>query len=120
VLENKETGQQWQLTAPSGGATTKNGHFVVLQTPLSTSTLTVLDNRTGKTYEIPIDPKGSTINATSFEQIKGPGPSQHGLLVYDPAYTNTAVAKSAICFIDGDEGILRYRGKQVIRLTHAD
>jgi citrate synthase len=75
----------------------------------------VLDNRTGKLYTVPIEQE--TVNALHFKQIKTPGDDEglrcdrRGALngsVYDPAYQNTAVAKSAITFIDGDAGILRY------------
>lgn len=56
-----------------------------------------------------------TVKATDFQKIKdGPGP---GLRVYDPAYQNTAVARSAICEIDGDKGILRYRGYPIEELA---
>lgn len=64
----------------------------------------MLDNRTGKTYVVPITQ--NTINALSFKDITTHSEIE-GLRVYDPAYQNTAVAKSAITFIDGDEGILR-------------
>jgi citrate synthase len=71
------------------------------------STLTLTDNRTGKTYEIPIE--HGTIRATDLRQIKE-NEDDFGLMSYDPAFMNTASVKSAITFIDGDKGILRHRG----------
>jgi len=76
--------------------------------------LTVTDNRTGKTYELPIEHE--TIRALDLRQIKT-GPEDFGLMAYDPAYTNTASCKSRITFIDGDKGILRYRGYPIEQLA---
>jgi len=70
-------------------------------------TLTVTDNRTGKTYEVPI--QHGTINAMELRKMKT-GPDDFGLMSFDPAFTNTAHCESRIMFIDGDRGILRYRG----------
>jgi len=70
-------------------------------------TLTITDNRTGQTYTLPIE-KG-TIRAMDLRKIKT-GPEDFGLMTYDPAFMNTASCRSAITFIDGDKGILRYRG----------
>jgi citrate synthase len=64
--------------------------------------------RTGKTYDVPVEQ--GAVNATAFKQMTTANDDGAGLVVYDPAYTNTAVARSAICYIDGDRGILRYRG----------
>jgi citrate synthase len=69
--------------------------------------ITVTDERTGKKYEIPI--KNGTIRAMDLRQIKT-DPTDFGLMTYDPAYMNTASCTSRITFIDGDKGILRYRG----------
>ena len=69
-------------------------------------TLTITDNRTGKQYEIPI--KEGAIRATDLRQIKAVDDS--GLTTYDPAFLNTAACRSAITYIDGDKGILWYRG----------
>jgi citrate synthase len=74
---------------------------------VSKDTLTVTDNRTGKTYELPVSE--GTIKAADLRQIKV-GDDDFGLMSYDPAYLNTASCRSAITFIDGDRGILRYRG----------
>jgi citrate synthase len=70
-------------------------------------TLSVTDNRTGKTYTIPI--AEGAIRATDLTQIKA-GAEDGGLTCYDPSFGNTAACKSKISFIDGDKGILRYRG----------
>ena len=70
-------------------------------------TLTITDNRTSKTYTLPIV-KGS-VRAIDFRQIKT-RPEDFGLMTYDPAFTNTASCQSQITFIDGERGILEYRG----------
>src|SRR6202041_2528949 len=71
------------------------------------NTLTITDNRTGKTYSVPVE--DGTIRAMNLRQIKT-GPDDFGLMTYDPAFMNTASCRSSITFIDGDRGILRYRG----------
>jgi citrate synthase len=76
--------------------------------------LSVTDNRTGKEYELPVD--HGTIRAMDLRQIKT-GPDDFGLMSYDPAYVNTASCKSRITFIDGDKGILRYRGYPIEQLA---
>jgi citrate synthase len=70
-------------------------------------TLTITDNRTNQTYNVPIT--NGTIRAMDLRQIKS-GVEDFGLMTYDPAFTNTASCQSKITFIDGDKGILRYRG----------
>ncbi len=70
-------------------------------------TLTLTDNRTGRDYTLPID--NGNIRATDLRQIKVQA-DEFGMMTYDPAYLNTAACKSAVTFIDGDKGILRYRG----------
>ncbi len=70
-------------------------------------TLTITDNRTGQTYTLPVE--NGTIRAMDLRKIKI-GPEDFGLMTYDPAFMNTASCKSAITYIDGDKGILRYRG----------
>lgn len=77
-------------------------------------TLTVTDNRTGKQYEIPIE--HGAIRATDLRQIKV-NADDFGLMSYDPAFMNTASCKSKITFIDGDKGILRYRGYPIEQLA---
>jgi citrate synthase len=71
------------------------------------NTLTITDNRTGQVYTVPIE--DGTIRAMSLRQIKT-DPEDFGLMTYDPAFMNTASCRSSITFIDGDRGILRYRG----------
>jgi citrate synthase len=70
-------------------------------------TLTITDNRTGQTYTVPVE--HGTIRAMDLRKIKT-APEDFGLMTYDPAFMNTASCRSAITFIDGDKGILRYRG----------
>jgi citrate synthase len=77
-------------------------------------TLTVTDNRTGKTYELPITHE--TIKAMDLRQIKVK-PDDFGMISYDPAYNNTASCISRITYIDGDKGILRYRGYPIEQLA---
>ncbi|MDH4131696.1 MAG: citrate (Si)-synthase, partial [Gemmatimonadota bacterium] len=74
---------------------------------MSKETLTITDNRTGKQYDLPISE--GTIKAADLRQIRV-DEEDFGLMAYDPAYLNTASCRSAITFIDGDRGILRYRG----------
>ncbi len=81
---------------------------------MSKSSLTVTDNRTGKTYEIPIE--HGAIRANALKQIKT-GPEDFGLVSYDPAFMNTASCKSQITYIDGDAGILRHRGYPIEELA---
>lgn len=78
-------------------------------------TLTVVDNRTGKKYTIEIS-EGGTIQASALKQIKAGGDGV-GLRTYDPGYTNTSAVISRISFIDGDKGILRYRGYPIEELA---
>ena len=77
-------------------------------------TLTITDNRTGRQYEIPI--VDGTIRAIDLRQIKV-DPDEFGMMSYDPAYLNTASCRSRITFIDGDRGILRYRGYPIEQLA---
>jgi citrate synthase len=76
-------------------------------------TLSVTDNRTGATYELPVT--DSTVRATDLRQIKA-NPDEFGLMSYDPAYMNTASCRSAITYIDGDAGILQHRGYPIEQL----
>src|SRR6188472_3309733 len=78
-------------------------------------TLTVTDNRTGKQYEIPI--KDGVINATALKEIKTGLDDIAGLATYDPAFMNTASCRSRITYIDGDKGILEYRGYPIEQLA---
>jgi citrate synthase len=81
---------------------------------MTSETLTVTDNRTGHTYELPI--KYGTINALDLRKIKV-DEDDFGIMSYDPAFKNTASTKSTITYIDGDKGILRYRGYPIEQLA---
>src|SRR5678816_3224618 len=74
---------------------------------MSEQSLTITDDRTGKSYTLPIE--NGTVRAMDLRQIKT-GSDDFGLMSYDPAFMNTASCTSRITFIDGDKGILRYRG----------
>ncbi len=77
-------------------------------------TLTITDNRTGKQYDVPIT--DGTIKAIDLRKIKV-ADDDFGLMTYDPAFTNTASCRSAITYIDGDEGVLEYRGYPIEQLA---
>jgi citrate synthase len=76
--------------------------------------LSVTDNRTGKTYEVPIE--DGTVRAMAFREMKV-SDDDFGLMTYDPAYTNTASCRSAITFLDGEAGVLEYRGYPIEQLA---
>ncbi len=78
------------------------------------NSLTVTDNRTGQSYEIPVEQ--GAIRTADLRQIKI-SPEDFGLLGYDPGFLNTASCKSSITYIDGDKGILRYRGYPIEQLA---
>src|SRR5262249_59699642 len=82
---------------------------------MAKNTLSVIDNRTGKSYEIPVE-DGGVIRATALRAIKT-SPDDFGLMSYDPAFINTASCRSRITFIDGDKGVLRYRGYPIEELA---
>ncbi|HEV2731712.1 MAG TPA: citrate/2-methylcitrate synthase [Terriglobales bacterium] len=81
---------------------------------MSEQSLTATDNRTGKSYTLPIE--NGTVRAMDLRKIKT---DEHdfGVMSYDPAFLNTASCQSAITFIDGDKGILRYRGYPIEQLA---
>ncbi|HUF51559.1 MAG TPA: citrate synthase [Longimicrobiales bacterium] len=84
-------------------------------------TLTIIDNRTGQQFEVPVlhgtyPLYGSYIRTADLKRIKA-APEDFGLLGYDPAFMNTASCRSAVTFIDGDRGILRYRGYDIEELA---
>ncbi|HUQ93222.1 MAG TPA: citrate synthase [Bryobacteraceae bacterium] len=81
---------------------------------MSTQTITITDNRTGKSYTLPIE--HGSIKATDLRQIKEVE-DDSGLCTYDPGFMNTAACKSRICYIDGDKGILEYRGYPIEQLA---
>ncbi|HUY39305.1 MAG TPA: citrate synthase [Candidatus Binataceae bacterium] len=82
---------------------------------MAKETLSITDNRTGKSYDIPIE-EGGVIRAAALRQIKTSA-DDFGLMSYDPAFMNTASCRSRITFIDGDKGILRYRGYPIEELA---
>src|SRR3954465_5494258 len=81
---------------------------------LMAETLTITDNRTGKHYDVPIH--DGTIKATGLRQVKVTD-DEFGMMTYDPAFMNTAACKSRITFIDGDKGVLEYRGYPIEQLA---
>ncbi|KAK4793187.1 hypothetical protein SAY86_023622 [Trapa natans] len=80
-------------------------------------TLSVVDERSGRKYQVAVSEKG-TIKATDLKKITT-GRDDKGLKLYDPGYLNTAPVRSSICYIDGDEGILRYRGYPIEELAES-
>src|SRR6184192_3912025 len=94
--------EQTQASSDGGGVATAE------------DTLSVTDNRTGETYEVEIT--DGTVRAMDFRQMKV-DEDDFGLMTYDPAFTNTASTRSAITFIDGDKGILEYRGYPIEQLA---
>src|SRR4026208_1636330 len=83
---------------------------------MAKDTLTITDNRTGKSYEVPITDE--TIPAIALRKIKVTE-VDFGLMTYDPAFMNTASCRSAITYLDGDRGILRYRGYPIAQLAES-
>jgi citrate synthase len=81
---------------------------------MSSNTITINDNRTGKTYDLPIE--HDTIRAIDLRKIKVKA-DDFGMMPYDPGYMNTASCKSSVTFIDGDAGILEYRGYPIDQLA---
>src|SRR3954451_4943020 len=80
----------------------------------ASETLTITDNRTGSTYEVPVE--DGTIRATALRDIKV-GEDDFGLMSYDPAFMNTASCRSAITYLDGEAGVLEYRGYPIDQLA---
>jgi citrate synthase len=101
-----------QLTGAGRWSKKKNKQFGKA-TLMASETLTVIDNRTGKKYEIPI--QNGAIKATDLFQIKVT--DDDGLVSYDPGFMNTASCQSKITYIDGDKGILRYRGYPIEQIA---
>jgi citrate synthase len=80
----------------------------------ASDSLTITDNRTGKTYEVPIE--DGTVRATALRDIKV-GEDDFGVMSYDPAFMNTASCRSAITYLDGEAGVLEYRGYPIEQLA---
>ncbi|KAI9296527.1 citrate synthase [Neoconidiobolus thromboides FSU 785] len=111
-IKENTSGQTFTVQAPD--SKDKPNSFHLLKGSDNPNTLTVLDNRTNKIYNIPID--NDTINASDFKKIKDKE-NESGIMIYDPAFMNTSVARSTITFIDGDKGILHYRGYPIEELA---
>jgi len=94
--------------------TTQKSTAASAEAAAGSETLSVRDNRTGQTYELPI--VDGTVRATDLRQIKT-DEGDFGLMTYDPAFMNTAACRSAVTFLDGDAGILRYRGYPIEQLA---
>ncbi len=97
-----------------GAKASASGRVATNDHPAGRATLSVTDNRTGRTYELPIE--NGTVRAAALRDIKT-RPDDFGLMTYDPAFTNTAHCKSTITMIDGDKGILNYRGYPIEQLA---
>jgi citrate synthase len=80
----------------------------------ASESLTITDNRTGKTYEVPV--QDGTVRATALRDIKV-NERDFGLMTYDPAFMNTASCRSAITYLDGEAGVLEYRGYPIEQLA---
>jgi citrate synthase len=102
------------LARPTRPANRRAATFPQWESDVAKDTLTVTDNRTGRTYELPV--ADGTIRAMDLRQIKT-SDDDFGLMTYDPAFMNTAACRSAITYIDGDRGILRYRGYPIEQLA---
>src|SRR3954453_19308987 len=83
-------------------------------TATATDSLTITDNRTGKTYEVPLE--DGTIRATALRDIKV-DEADFGVMSYDPAFMNTASCRSAVTYLDGEAGVLEYRGYPIEQLA---
>src|SRR5450631_1819578 len=105
----------WQFTAFRYGITRAHCRPSFQEDcTMDPETLTITDNRTQKTYTVPI--YRGTVRAMDLRQIKT-GPDDFGLMTYDPAFMNTASCQSAITYLDGEKGILRYRGYPIEQLA---
>src|SRR6059036_3958727 len=82
---------------------------------MASDTLTVIDNRTGRKYDVVIH--DGAINATDLRQIRVSEDDLLGLVSYDPGFMNTASCQSKITYVDGDKGILRYRGYPIEQIA---
>jgi citrate synthase len=102
------------LSYGTGVRSTLSDPSAIREPDVAQDTLTITDNRTGKQYEVPVT--DDTIRATDLRQIKVAA-DDFGMMTYDPAFMNTAACRSAITFIDGDKGILRYRGYPIEQLA---
>src|SRR5688572_29839724 len=104
-------------TAAPARPTTKKNSAKPAAAPASGSALEIKDTRTSQTYSVPI--AECAIRAVELKKIKTEDPNDSGLLSYDPAFLNTASCRSSITYIDGDKGILRYRGYPIEQLAES-
>jgi citrate synthase len=81
---------------------------------MASNTLTITDNRTDRTYTLPI--QDGTVRSMDFRQIRT-GDEDFGIMMYDPAFMNTASCRSNITYLDGERGILEYRGYPIEELA---
>ncbi|GFS45465.1 citrate synthase 2 [Actinidia rufa] len=103
------------FSSPAIEASCVSAQTFVAPPPNVRGSLTVVDERTGKKYQVQVSDEG-TVKATDLKKITT-GKNDKGLKLYDPGYLNTAPVRSSICYIDGDEGILRYRGYPIEELA---
>src|SRR5206468_4657707 len=101
-------------TAGTGFPATRGLHRPTTRQTTMADTLSIVDNRTGKKYELPI--QDGAIRAMDLRQIKVSS-DDFGLMTYDPAFMNTANCRSAITYIDGEKGVLLYRGYPIEQLA---
>jgi citrate synthase len=102
-----------RVAAPARNGTSHRASGTARKSSTANS-LTVIDNRTGKSYDLPIT--DGTVRAMDLRQIRTDD-DDFGLMTYDPAFTNTASCRSAITFIDGERGVLEYRGYPIEQLA---
>jgi citrate synthase len=102
-------------TKPAAAAPAKAPGKPAAKPPTSGAALEIKDTRTSQTYSVPV--AEGAIRATELKKVKTEDPNDSGLMSYDPAFLNTASCRSAITFIDGDKGILRYRGYPIEQLA---
>ncbi|KAI8551228.1 hypothetical protein RHMOL_Rhmol06G0168600 [Rhododendron molle] len=102
---------------PAIEASCVSAQTFVAPPPNLKGSLAIVDERTGKKYKVEVSDEG-TVKATDLKKITT-GRNDKGLKLYDPGYLNTAPVRSSICYIDGDEGILRYRGYPIEELAES-
>jgi citrate synthase len=100
---------------PASAAPARNAKPSAVPSPSSGNALEIRDTRTSKSYNVPI--AEGAIRAPELKQIRTNDPDDKGLMSYDPAFLNTASCRSAITYIDGEKGILRYRGYPIEQLA---
>jgi citrate synthase len=107
---------QTRILVPAGSLASRGGatHGPHREAAMARDTLTITDNRTGQQYELPIE--HGTIRATDLFKIRT-APDEPGIVSYDPAFMNTASCRSRVTYIDGDRGILLYRGYPIEELA---